>query len=181
MFIINNINKKGCDTGFGLILAKHLHKLGFKVFAGCLLKDKDGEGGQELQKIDSPNLVVLQLDVTEQSDWDKAIDTIGKASPNGLYGLVNNAGWATFGQVEWVSEATMSKIIDINLMGVFRGVKACAPLLRKGNGRVVTVTSCLARWAVPNRSPYVATKCALQGFSECLRHEMRKFGVKVSN
>merc|ERR1711915_208529 len=60
----------GCDTGFGLSLAKHLAGLGFNVFAGCLLADKDGPGATELRKLGNPRLHVLQLDITKQKDWD---------------------------------------------------------------------------------------------------------------
>ena len=162
-----------------MTLAKHLHSLGFTVFAGCLLADQSGDGATELRAVDSPNLHVLQLDVTKDEDWAAAVALVAEKSPSGLWGIVNNAGWATFGHVEWTALETYDKIVDINVMGVIKGVKACLPLIRCGRGRVVTVTSCLARWAVPNRSPYITTKFALEGFSECLRHEVKRFGVKV--
>jgi len=129
-----------------LNLAKHLHSLGCKVFAGCLLKDKGGEGAKELQKLaSSGRMHVIQLDVTKDEDWKKAADYIAKESNGQLWGLVNNAGWATYGHVEWVPMEIYNRIIDINVMGVIRGTKAVLPLIRASHGRIVTITSGLVR------------------------------------
>ena len=76
----------GCDTGFGLELAQHLHQLGCKVYAGCLFKE--GEGGTKLAEM---GIDVLQLDVTKEEEWDSAVDHIQQNSKQ-LWGLVNNAG-----------------------------------------------------------------------------------------
>jgi len=170
----------GCDTGFGLALAKHLRGLGFTVFAGCLLADKKGEGAEELRQLASPKLHVVQLDVTKQDQWDAVKDYIKKNSSNGLWGIVNNAGWATFGEVEWVSIDTFKRAMDVNVHGVLAGVKTLLPLIRQARGRVVTITSGLGRMAVPTRAPYVGTKYALEGILDCLRYEMSSFGVSVS-
>ncbi len=68
----------GCDTGFGLILAKHLHSLGFQVFAGCLLKNLGGPGAKELEALDPGRVHVLQLDVTKDEDWKEALQYVTK-------------------------------------------------------------------------------------------------------
>jgi len=136
----------GCDTGFGLTLAKDLHNMGCKVFAGCLMKDANGDGAKELGRLSkSGRMHVLQLDVTKDADWEKAVEYIKKESDGKLWGLVNNAGWATYGHVEWVSMETYERIININLLGVIRGTKAMLPLVRAAQGRVVTITSGLVR------------------------------------
>ena len=163
-------------------MARVLTKIGFTVFAGCLLKDSGGPGSKELLEIGDKNLHVIQLDVTKEEDWDKAVEYIeGKTGGcGGLWGIVNNAGWATFGEVEWCSMDTYRKITEVNLLGLINGVKKVAPLLRRSKGRIVSITSGLARNAVPTRSPYVMTKYASNGFHDCLRYEMEPFGVKVT-
>jgi len=173
----------GCDTGFGLALAKHLASIGFQVFAGCLLADKEGPGATELRDLNNPRIKVVQLDVTKQEDWDKVAVFVKQnliSTSSGLWGIVNNAGWATFGEVEWVSLDTYKRAMEVNVFGLIRGVKTMLPLIRGAKGRVVTITSGLARMAVPTRSPYVLTKYALEGFLDCLRYEMKSFGVEVS-
>ena len=70
---------------------------------------------------------------------------------SGLWGIVNNAGWATFGEVEWVSLDTYRKALEVNVVGLLAGVKAVLPLIRQARGRVVTITSGLGRMAVPTR------------------------------
>jgi len=169
----------GCDSGFGLLLAKHLHQLGMTVFAGCLLKDKNGQGAMELQKIKSDNFYVLQLDVTSDESVEKAVQFI-KLHSEGLWGVVNNAGASAYGEVEWSSIDLYKFVSEVNIFGVIRCTKACLPMIRNSRGRVVNMTSGLARMMAPSRSVYGITKYAMQGFSDCLRYEMKNFGVKVS-
>jgi 3-hydroxybutyrate dehydrogenase len=76
---------------------------------------------------------------------------------DGLWGLINNAGWATFGEIEWVSMETYRKIMEVNVFGLIRGTQLCLPLIRKAKGRVVTITSGLARMAVPTRFDFFFT------------------------
>ena len=71
---------------------------------------------------------------------------------SGLWGIVNNAGWATFGEVEWVSLETYRKALEVNVVGLLAGVKTVLPLIRQARGRVVTIPSGLGRMAVPTRS-----------------------------
>ncbi len=65
---------------------------------------------------------------------------------------MNNAGWATYGEIEWVSMDTYKKIVDINVFGIIRGVKKFLPLIRRSRGRVVSIASGLSRYTVPSRS-----------------------------
>ena len=102
----------------------------------------------------------------------RLVNTMLCSSPDdGLWGIVNNAGWATFGEVEWVAMETFRKAFLVNVEGVLAGVKTFLPLIRQSMGRVVTITSGLGRMAVPTRSPYVGTKYALEGILDCLRSD----------
>jgi len=164
----------GCDTGFGFQLAKKLHNDGFKVFAGCLFAEK--EGATELRQY---GIDVIQLNVTEEKEWDACVDHIQNSKVK-LWGLVHNAGWSTFGEVEWIPMKTYRRIADINVFGLMMGTQKILPLIRPNKGRIVTITSGLVCGGAPSRSPYVFTKYAAVGFLECLRYEMRRFGVHVS-
>ncbi|XP_068209389.1 D-beta-hydroxybutyrate dehydrogenase, mitochondrial-like [Palaemon carinicauda] len=173
----------GCDSGFGFHLALQLHRLGFDVFAGCLLADSRGEGAERLREVRSERLRVLQLDVTSEDQLNEAIHNVKihlALSGNVLWGLVNNAGLSAFGDTEWVSVGVYRKIADVNLFGVISTTKTFLPLLRRSKGgRIVNVSSMLGRMVHSMGSPYISTKYAVEGFSNCLRLEMRRWGVHV--
>ncbi|XP_018422822.1 PREDICTED: D-beta-hydroxybutyrate dehydrogenase, mitochondrial-like [Nanorana parkeri] len=172
----------GCDKGFGFALAKHLHKLGFQVFAGCLLKDKNGEGAQELENVQCDRMKVLQMNVCSDEEVANAVEFVNKHLEDpekGLWGLVNNAGIATFGEVEFTSLDTYKETADVNLWGTIRVTKAVLPLIRRSKGRVVCMASMLGRMGSPSRSSYCISKYGVEAFSDCLRQEMYKWGVKV--
>eukprot|EP00079_Xenopus_tropicalis_P011720 XP_002937888.1 PREDICTED: D-beta-hydroxybutyrate dehydrogenase, mitochondrial-like isoform X1 [Xenopus tropicalis] len=174
----------GCDTGFGFALAKHLHKLGFTVFAGCLLKDKNGNGAEELQGMQSDRMHVFQLNVCNEEEVAKAVEFVKQHQENpekGLWGVVNNAGISTFGDVEFTTLDKYKEVMDVNLWGTVRITKAFSPLIRQAKGRVVCVGSTLGRMCKPSRSCYSISKIGVEAFTGCLRQEMYQWGVKVIN
>ncbi|XP_043854102.1 D-beta-hydroxybutyrate dehydrogenase, mitochondrial isoform X2 [Dromiciops gliroides] len=173
----------GCDSGFGLSIAKHLHSRGFMVFAGCLLKDKGEAGSKELDAMNCERMKTVQLDVCDSAEVEKAIQFIQenlKDPKEGMWGLVNNAGISTFGEVEFTSLETYKEVAEVNLWGTIRTTKASLPLLRRAKGRVVNISSMLGRMASAARSTYCITKFGVEAFSDCLRYEMYPLGVKVS-
>ncbi|KYO45311.1 D-beta-hydroxybutyrate dehydrogenase, mitochondrial [Alligator mississippiensis] len=172
----------GCDSGFGFSLAKHLHSRGFIVFAGCLQKDK-GEGGyKDLDAMNSSRMRTLQLNVCDGKEVERAVEYVNTSlgdSDRGLWGLVNNAGVSTFGEVEFTSMDTYMEVAEVNLWGTVRTTKAFLPLIRRAKGRVVNISSMMGRMGSPARSPYCITKFGVEAFSDCLRYEMHSQGVKV--
>ncbi|XP_073482433.1 D-beta-hydroxybutyrate dehydrogenase, mitochondrial [Aquarana catesbeiana] len=173
----------GCDSGFGFSVAKHLHDKGFSVFAGCLFKDKGDAGVKELDNMKSDRMKTVQLNVVKQEEIDRAVENIKenlKDPDKGLWGVINNAGISTFGEVEFTSMDTYKEVAEVNLWGTVRVTKACLPLIRRAKGRVVNISSMLGRMANPARSPYCITKFGVEAFSDCLRYEMHPMGVKVS-
>ncbi|MBN3308017.1 BDH protein, partial [Amia calva] len=172
----------GCDSGFGFALAKHLHALGFTVFAGCLLKDKSGTGACDLESMKSDRMRVVQLDVCSEEEVNQAVQFVRenlKDPENGLWALVNNAGVSTFGEVEFTSMETYKQVTEVNLWGTIRVTKAFLPLIRRAKGRVINLASMYGRMSNALRSPYCVSKYGVEAFSDCLRYEMRKWGVKV--
>ncbi|XP_072475029.1 D-beta-hydroxybutyrate dehydrogenase, mitochondrial [Notamacropus eugenii] len=173
----------GCDSGFGLSIAKHLHSQGFQVFAGCLLKDKGEAGAEELDAMNCNRMKTVQLDVCSCTEVDRAVEVIQeslKKPKKGLWGLVNNAGISTFGEVEFTSMETYKEVAEVNLWGTIRTTKAFLPLLRRARGRVVNISSMLGRMACAARSTYCITKFGVEAFSDCLRYEMYPLDVRVS-
>ncbi|RUS85751.1 hypothetical protein EGW08_006465, partial [Elysia chlorotica] len=184
----------GCDSGFGLGLAKRLYERGFNVFATCL--DPRQAGGTELRTLGSPGggdgdgagtgskggvLKVMALDVTDDVSVAHCLEMVRRECANsGLWGLVNNAGCNFVGDVELTTVEQYLMQGNVNLYGAVRTCKAFLPLIRQARGRVVNVTSVKGLCVSPSCAAYCLTKFALEAFSDSLRIEMEQFGVGVS-
>ncbi|KAI8514185.1 hypothetical protein Bbelb_085090 [Branchiostoma belcheri] len=172
----------GCDSGFGFGLAKRLDSLGFTVFAGCLLADSGGEGAKKLRAECSSRLSTVQIDVTDDGQVKAAVQQVEDRLPigsKGLYAVVNNAGVWQPGEVEWVSIAAYRRVMDVHAFGTVRVTKALLPLIRRAKGRVVNISSVGGLHTAPMAGAYCMAKAAVEFFSDALRHEMHKWGVKV--
>jgi NAD(P)-dependent dehydrogenase (short-subunit alcohol dehydrogenase family) len=159
----------GASTGIGEATAHHLKRLGFEVHAG-VRKPEDAE------RLRAAGLAPLTLDVTDSQSIAAARSQIGDGP---LAGLVNNAGVAVSGPVEFVPIEELRRQLEVNLIGQVAVTQAFLPQLRQGGGRVVNVSSIGGRVALPLMSPYNASKFGLEAVSDSLRRELRHLGVKV--
>ncbi|KAK3085417.1 hypothetical protein FSP39_002989 [Pinctada imbricata] len=170
----------GCDTGFGNALAKRLDKLGIHVMASCL--DAKGEGATSLGVVCSKRLIVIGLDVSCDRSVEDAKDEVTRylnESKTELWAVVNNAGIGHSADIELCSMDIYHRVAAVNLFGMIRVTKALLPMIRKSKGRVINVTSVKGRLCVPYDSSYGITKHGAECFSDTLRMEMKKFGVRV--
>jgi short-subunit dehydrogenase len=95
--------------------------------------------------------------------------------------LVNNAGRALLGACEETSSSEARALFETNVFGVMRMVCAVLPTMKQqGRGSIVNVGSLSGLISVPFHGVYAASKHALAGYSDALRHEVRPFGVRVS-
>ncbi len=95
--------------------------------------------------------------------------------------LVNNAGVAVGGTFEQVSEADFEWLFSINFFGVVRMTRAFLPLLKASDdARIVNVSSLFGLIAPPGQTAYAASKYAVRGFSESLRHELKGSSVGLT-
>ncbi|MDP9228087.1 MAG: SDR family oxidoreductase [Actinomycetota bacterium] len=166
----------GASSGIGRATALHLDRQGYTVFAG-VRKLKDA---QSLEREGSERMTPITLDVTKQGSIDaakrKVQRAVGKA---GLAGLVNNAGVATPGPVEHLPVEDFQAVIDVNLTGQYRVTQAFLPLVRRGEGTIVFVTSIGGRVATPFMSPYHASKFGVEGLADSLRREIKPWKMDV--
>ncbi|XP_064785457.1 estradiol 17-beta-dehydrogenase 2 isoform X1 [Oncorhynchus masou masou] len=170
----------GCDTGFGHALARRISDLGVTVFAGVL--DETSPGAVELKRLGSEGLQVLQLDVTDAAQIERAHHYIcAQVGDAGLWGIVNNAG--VLGYVadgEILPVRVYRNCLAVNFLAAVEVSQVFLPLLRHSRGRLVNVCSMAGDVPVPGFVAYGASKAALNTFSGVMRLELARWGVNVS-
>ncbi len=155
----------GASTGIGRTTALALAELGATVLAGV----RDPAAGEAL----GPTVQPVQLDVTNPEHL-AALDL------ERLDGLVNNAGIAISGPLEYMPLDELRRQLEVNVIAQLAVTQACLPALRRSRGRIVNISSIAGRVALPLYGPYTASKFALEALSDSLRRELRGTGIQVS-
>ena len=168
----------GASTGIGRAAALHLDDRGHRVFAG-VRKEADAE---RLQKEASSRLEPLIIDVVDEGSIEAAAkhvdETVGS---RGLWGLVNNAGVAVSGPLEYLPIEDLRKQLEVNVIGQIAVTQAFMPLIRRARGRVVNIGSVAGRApSAPLVGPYSASKVAMEALTDSLRTELAPWDIKVS-
>jgi NAD(P)-dependent dehydrogenase (short-subunit alcohol dehydrogenase family) len=168
----------GCSSGFGLNIAVTLARNGFRVFATMRNLDKRATLDKALADA-GVKAEILALDVNDQASIDTAIAMIIAAAGR-IDALVNNAGFGIGGFIEDMSLEEFRRQMDTNFFGLVAVTKAVLPHMRKQRtGRIVNISSIGGRAGNPIVAAYVASKFAVEGFSEALAFEASLFGVNV--
>jgi NAD(P)-dependent dehydrogenase (short-subunit alcohol dehydrogenase family) len=169
-----NLLVSGCDSGFGRMAAIHMAERGWKVFAGCL--SEEGCRGLPSHR----GIRTFLLDLRSEQSISDAHGMVLLESPEGLQGLVNNAGITGYGPVEWGPTDRYAETIQVNYLGAVAITQALLPLIRKGRGRLVFLTSASTLHSLPYLSPYTASKLALDAYATAARRELSRWGIPVS-
>ena len=166
----------GTSTGIGLATALRFARAGYRTWA--TMRDLAKAGPlREARESEGLDVELVRLDVTDPASIEAAL---AQALPGGLEALVNNAGWAGGAPLELVPEDQHRAMFEANYFGAIRVIQRVLPHMRERRaGTIVNVTSIAGRIAMPNQVPYTASKWALEGASEALAHEVRRFGVRV--
>jgi NAD(P)-dependent dehydrogenase (short-subunit alcohol dehydrogenase family) len=160
----------GASSGIGRAIAEHLARRGDIVFGTSRRANAEAP----------PGVTMLPLDVTSDESVSACVGAV-LAQAGRLDALVNNAGVALTGGVEEVSIDEARRLFETNFFGVARMTRAVLPHMRDARrGHVITIGSASGLAGVPFAGYYSASKHALEGLSEALRHEMRPFGVQVA-
>jgi NAD(P)-dependent dehydrogenase (short-subunit alcohol dehydrogenase family) len=123
----------------------------------------------------------LLLDVTDSAGIDRAVETVALAvGDHGLSGLVNNAGIAVGGPLEYVTPEELRFQLEVNVVGLHAVTRAFLPLVRRGRGRIVHIGSISGQVASPFTGPYAASKHAVEALADALRLELAPEGLHVS-
>jgi NAD(P)-dependent dehydrogenase (short-subunit alcohol dehydrogenase family) len=160
----------GVTSGIGREIARLLAERGARVFGTV-------RNPQSANPI--PGVEIIRMDVTDDASVNEAVQSIEqKAGPIQL--LVNNAGYSVTGALEETSIEEAKEQFETNFFGVLRVTNAILPAMRQdGYGRIVNISSALGFLPAPYWGMYAASKHALEGYTETLDHEVRRFGVRA--
>lgn len=165
----------GSSTGIGRSTALHLAERGWHVFAG-VRKQADADS----LSVEAGGAVEpLLLDVAREDSIAAALEHIQGAGDGSLDALVNNAGVYIGGPLELMEPAQVHQTMAVNVTGLLLLTRACLPLLRASQGRIVNISSISGLIAMPGVSVYAASKHAVEAVTDSLRVELSPFGIKV--
>jgi NAD(P)-dependent dehydrogenase (short-subunit alcohol dehydrogenase family) len=167
----------GTSSGFGKVTTELLSEKGYNVYATMRnTTSKNANVATELNNL--TNVTVLDLDVTHKESVNNAVaEVISREGKIDV--LINNAGYTGVGVSESFTEEDFQNILDVNLMGPWRLMRATLPHFRKQNdGLIINISSGAGRFSVPFVSLYSSTKFALEGLVEGVYFELKQLGIE---
>lgn len=165
----------GGARGIGAATARLLADAGAQVMIADVLDDEGVALANEL----GPNVIYQRLDVTSEADWRSAI-VAAEATFGAVNGLFNNAGILHFAGVGECEPEDFRRVIDVNLNGVFLGIRSIVPALRRAGGGVIVNTSSTAGLqGYGGIAAYVASKWAVRGLTKAAALDLAPDGIRV--
>jgi NAD(P)-dependent dehydrogenase (short-subunit alcohol dehydrogenase family) len=164
----------GAARGIGAESARRLTARGARV-------SLVGLEPEELERVAGecgPDATWFEADVT---DWDALEAAVSGTLERfgGIDAVVANAGVAPVGPVRSIEPAAFERTIEINLLGVWRTVRACLPHVIERRGYVLPIASIAAAMHAPGMAAYSTAKAGVEAFADCLRAEVAHLGVDV--
>jgi NAD(P)-dependent dehydrogenase (short-subunit alcohol dehydrogenase family) len=172
----------GAASGIGRAIAVSLARRGCHLALADVNEAGLAETAAQIRELRAGGLRISthRLDVSDRDAVAAFPEQVGREHP-GADLLFNNAGVALGGNFEQVSDDDVEWVFNINFWGVVRMTRAFLPLLRKSDdARLVNVSSLFGLVAPPGQAAYAASKFAVRGFTEALRHELADSAVGVT-
>ncbi|NLT69779.1 MAG: SDR family NAD(P)-dependent oxidoreductase [Verrucomicrobiaceae bacterium] len=162
----------GASSGIGEATVRALLARGHRVHAGARRVAR-------MEPLQEAGATVHALDVTDEDSMSAFVAAVLEQEGR-IDALVNNAGFAVYGAVEEVSLEEARGQFEVNLFGVARLTQLVLPVMRRqGGGTIINISGAEGRAYTPLGAWYHASKHALEGWSDCLRHEAAEFGVRI--
>jgi NAD(P)-dependent dehydrogenase (short-subunit alcohol dehydrogenase family) len=169
----------GASRGIGSAIALELARRGFTV--GCLSRQGRGPEDAAPEEAIAKRLIPLVCDVTEESQVVASLHALA-GRPEGLGGIVNNAGIYQKGPSERLTLAEFEKVLRTDVLGLFAVCRAAYPhLVRRSGGLIVNLGSFFDKMGVPQHLAYSAAKAAVGAMTRCLAVEWAAKGIAVIN
>lgn len=167
----------GAARGMGAAHARRLIEEGAKVMLTDVL---DGEG-EAVAALLGAGAGYLHHDVANEADWQRVVAETERAfGPVSV--LVNNAGIVAYSPIEFMEEKDYRRVIDINQVSVFLGMKSVvASMRRAGGGSIINISSVAGMIGAANVLPYTASKFAVRGMTKSAAVEFAPYNVRVNS
>ena len=166
----------GAARGTGASTARRFVEEGARVLVADLREEQGRETASSLGEL----ACFQRLDVTQESDWSRGVGA-ARERFGGLDILVNNAGVLWMAGIEETSLADYERVVRVNQIGPFLGIRAATPALReRGGGSIVNVSSVDGLMAKNGLCAYASSKWALRGLTRVAALELGKWGIRVN-
>ncbi|MDB5439812.1 MAG: short-chain dehydrogenase/reductase [Caulobacteraceae bacterium] len=169
----------GASSGFGEAIAETFARAGAKVALAARRKDRlDAVAGRITAA--GGEALVIEADFTREADAQRAVAE-AEARFGQLDILVNNAGVMFLEPVRTADLKRWRNMFEVNLLGLIAASQAALPgMLGRKDGHIVNISSTAGHYTAANMAAYGATKAGLISFSDSLRKEVHKEGVRVT-
>ncbi|BBE31250.1 short-chain dehydrogenase/reductase [Tepiditoga spiralis] len=162
----------GGSSGIGKSTVLKLLENNFTVYTGARNIDK-------MKDIEKKGAKISFLDVTQEETMKKFVEkVISKEKRIDI--LINNAGYGSYGAVEDVPIEEAKRQFEVNLFGLARMTQLVLPIMRQQrSGKIINISSVGGKIWMPMGTWYHASKHAVEGFTDCLRNEIKQFGINA--
>ncbi len=160
----------GASKGIGLEIANSLHQDGYIVYGTSRSVEGQTKRPFLLKKLE------VSSDESVASMVRQVLDETGRIDV-----LINNAGYDVYGSAAGTSMEELYAQMDVNFYGAVRMARAVLPTMKwQKSGNIINISSIGGLLSLPFNSAYAASKFAMEGYFEAMRHEVRPLGVYVS-
>lgn len=162
----------GASSGIGKETARQLISEGHRVYPVA-------RRIEQMQDLKAMGGFPMLMDITSDTDIQFVVDTVIKQEGK-IDVLLNNAGYGIYGSVEHTSFEEVIDMYNVNLFGLAALTQKVVPYMREaGSGTIINTSSMGGKIYYALGAWYHSTKHALEGFSDCLRLELKPFNIKV--
>jgi len=166
----------GAARGTGEVVARMFASEGARVAVGDVLDEPASAVAKQLGEAG----LALHLDVTSEADWSRAVQQV-RDSFGGLDVLVNNAAVLHLAALEETSAEDFERLLRVNLLGPFLGIRAVAPAMReRGRGSIVNVSSVDGLQGKNGVAAYASSKWGVRGLAKVAAVELGRSGIRVN-
>lgn len=169
----------GCSSGIGFYSALHLANKGFKVYAGILDEDQDGN---RLKNSSSrpQNLIAVKLDISNSQHIANVVEQI-MVQEGRIDILINNAAYGLFGPVDGCTMGEIEHQFQVNLFGAIELTHTVIPHFRQqSSGRIICISSIRAFKSSAVQGVYSATKSALEAIGESWASTLFPWNIHIT-